>query len=181
MPMTVQLESGTGVYFTTEATAQIAEQPKDARPPSLNYVPSYFRSDKEHGVWKMRKQDKYVEGRHSIKLSHCLGRVYTITPRQQECVYLRLLLHKTRETTSFADLKTVDGHTHATYLRYRYGNSGWKISHLNFSIYLSIYLSIYIYMFLNRYCKIYLAPKIQIIYLSLYLSIYLSIYLEISL
>lgn len=108
MPLTVQLESGIGVYFTTETTAQIAEQPTDARLPSLNCdkkdpfvrkllypdVPSYFRLDKEHRVWKMRKQDKYVEGHHSIKLSHCLGRVYTITPHQQDCVYLRLVLHK---------------------------------------------------------------------------------------
>ena len=38
-----------------------------------------------------------------------IGRVYTVSPRQGECYYLRLLLHKVCGATSFDDLKKVSG------------------------------------------------------------------------
>ena len=54
-------------------------------------------------------QGSPVEDHPHIKESDTLGRVYTVHPRQQECFYLRLLLHTVKGAKSFADLKKVDG------------------------------------------------------------------------
>ena len=50
-----------------------------------------------------------MAGFPGVKEAHVLGRVYTISPRQGECFYLRLLLHHIRGPQSFAHLKTVEG------------------------------------------------------------------------
>ena len=44
-----------------------------------------------------------------------LGRVYTVHPSQQECFYLRILLHAVKEPTSFDALHTVNGQVCGTY------------------------------------------------------------------
>ena len=50
-----------------------------------------------------------MAGFPGVKEAHVLGRVYTISPRQGECFYLRLLLHHVKGPQSFAHLKTVEG------------------------------------------------------------------------
>ena len=50
-----------------------------------------------------------MAGFPGVKEAHVLGRVYTISPRQGECFYLRLLLHHVQGSQSFAHLKTVEG------------------------------------------------------------------------
>ncbi|RCN50729.1 hypothetical protein ANCCAN_03114 [Ancylostoma caninum] len=49
-----------------------------------------------------------------MRASDALGRVYTVQ-NNDECYYLRLLLHTVRGPTSFTDLKTVDGEVCETY------------------------------------------------------------------
>ena len=60
-------------------------------------------------AWNRRKQGTNVAGHPGVKEAHVLGRVYTISPRQGECFYLRLLLHYVRGPQSFSELKTVNG------------------------------------------------------------------------
>ena len=50
-----------------------------------------------------------MAGYPGVKQAQALGRVYTISPRQGECIYLCLLLHNVKGLQSFADLRTVDG------------------------------------------------------------------------
>ena len=70
-------------------------------------VPKYYTWSSK--TWRRRKQGKDVAGFPGVKEAHVLGRVYTISPRQGECFYLRLLLHHVRGPQSFAHLKTVEG------------------------------------------------------------------------
>ena len=44
-----------------------------------------------------------------------MGRVYTVSPHNRECYFLRLLLHNVRGPTCFEDLRTVDGVLCETY------------------------------------------------------------------
>ena len=48
-------------------------------------------------------------GHPGVKQAQALGRVYTISPHQGECFYLRLLLHNLKGPQLFADLRTVNG------------------------------------------------------------------------
>ena len=50
-----------------------------------------------------------MEGHPGIKSADVLGRVYTIHPNQQECFFLRMLLHEVTVPESFEELRTVDG------------------------------------------------------------------------
>ena len=70
-------------------------------------VPRYYTWNKK--TWNRRKQGVVVSGHPGVKAAHVLGRVYTISPRQGECFYLRLLLHHVRGPQSFSELKTVNG------------------------------------------------------------------------
>ena len=44
-----------------------------------------------------------------------IGRVYTVYTRNEDCYYLRLLLHTVKGPTSFDDLKTVNEQLCSTY------------------------------------------------------------------
>ena len=70
-------------------------------------VPRYYTWNKKS--WYRRKQGTTVDGYPGVKKAHVLGRVYTISPRQGECFYLRLLLHHVRGPRSFYDLRNVNG------------------------------------------------------------------------
>ena len=69
-------------------------------------VPEYYTWNNKS--WQRRKQGAAVAGYPGVKQAQALGRVYTISPRQGECFYLRLLLHNVRGPQSFAGLKIVD-------------------------------------------------------------------------
>ena len=73
----------------------------------LRLLSEYYTWNKKS--WHRRKQGTDVEGYPGVKQAQALGRVYTISPRQGECFYLRLLLHNVKGPQSFADLRTVDG------------------------------------------------------------------------
>ena len=70
-------------------------------------VPRYYTWNEKS--WNRRKQGTDVAGFPGIKEARVLGRIYTISPRQGECFYLRLLLHHVKGPQSFSDLKTVNG------------------------------------------------------------------------
>ena len=130
IPLAVHLENGQRVFFTEEnARARIQEPPQttltayftlcqnDAFAQQLLYpdVPKFYTWDKGLKSWKRRVQGSPVEGHPHIRESDVLGRVYTVHPRQQECFYLRLLLHTVKGAKSFKDLKEFDGQVCSTF------------------------------------------------------------------
>ena len=56
-----------------------------------------------------------MAGYTDVKHVQALGRVYTISPCQGECFYLRLLLHNVKGPQSFAALRTVDGDLYSSF------------------------------------------------------------------
>jgi hypothetical protein len=129
--LAVHLENGQRVYFT-EATVQ---QRAKAEPPrttlteyfalnqtdpfarSLLYLdlPRFYTWDKGRKCWSRRKRGKKVAQEEGIFEAQAIGRVYTVSPRQGECYYLRMLLHEVCGATSFNDLKTIDGQVCSTF------------------------------------------------------------------
>lgn len=113
--LSVHLENGQRVYFTSETAQRVADQnPPDttlteffklcvaddfARTLYYNEVPEYYTWHKPTKSWKKRKTN-----------ARALARVYTIHPNAGECYYLRLLLHKVKGPTSYTYLRTVDRH-----------------------------------------------------------------------
>ena len=49
-----------------------------------------------------------------FKRSSAIGRVYTVHPKQDECFFVRLLLHTVKGGCSFEDLRTVNGEVKLT-------------------------------------------------------------------
>ena len=127
--LAVHLENGQRVYFTEDTALERAsgDPPKttlteffalcrvDSFARTLLYadVPKYYTWNNKS--WSRRKQGTDVAGFPGVKEAHVLGRVYTINPRQEECFYLRLLLHHIRGPQSFAELKTVEGDLCSSY------------------------------------------------------------------
>jgi len=119
----VHLENGQRVYFTEDTARDLAsgELPKttltefftlcqvDNFSKTLLYieVPEYYTWSNKS--WQRRKQGTQAAGYPGVKQSQALGRVYTISPQQGECFYLRLLLHNVKGPQSFAALRTVNG------------------------------------------------------------------------
>lgn len=130
--LSVHLENGQRVYFTKETAGQVAMEPvnttliaffklcqSDPLARTLLYpeVVTYYTWDQGKRKFDRRKRGIPVdiEGFDKIFKDNTIGRVYTVHPKNAECFYLRLLLHKIRGPTSFLDLKTVDGYICETY------------------------------------------------------------------
>ncbi|KIH67418.1 hypothetical protein ANCDUO_02256 [Ancylostoma duodenale] len=127
--LSVHLENGQWVYFTADNAEERAANPpnttltafsllcqQDSFARTLLYpeVPKYYTWNASRKVFCKRKQGAVVPG-SDVRASDALGRVYTVHPNNDECYYLRLLLHTVRGPTSFIDLKTVDGEVCETY------------------------------------------------------------------
>ena len=125
----VHLENGQHVYFTEDTARDQASRdpPKttlteffklDDFARILYYVdvPRYYTWNKKS--WSRRKLGIDVDGFPGVKEARVLGRVYTISPRQGECFYLRLLLHHVRGPQSFSDLRTVNGDLAALFMKH---------------------------------------------------------------
>ncbi|XP_071941099.1 uncharacterized protein [Antedon mediterranea] len=120
--LSIHLENGQRVYFTEENARRIAlgTPPKtmltafftlcqtDDFAQSLLYVevPQYYTWHNKAKKWNRRKQGVPSESSPGVFRSPCLGRVYTISPKQRKCYYMRLLLHEKRGPKSYKDLKT---------------------------------------------------------------------------
>jgi hypothetical protein len=128
--LAVHLENGQRVYFTEATAAETLADPKDttlmaffklcredpfARTIKYAEVPSYYTWNATGRKWSRRKQGVLVPGTDGVKRSDALGRVYTVHPKNQECYYLRILLHEVAGPTSFKDLKTYNGQAHPTF------------------------------------------------------------------
>ena len=120
--LAVHLENGQRVYFTEDtARDQTSRDPPkttlteffalcrvDNIAKTLLYVdvPRYYTWNKKS--WNRRKQGTSVADFPGVKEAHVIGRVYTISPHQGECFYLRLVLHHVIGPQSFAELRTVN-------------------------------------------------------------------------
>ena len=82
-------------------------------------VPEYFVLQQKSKCWVPRVKGKEVytdDGQlTTFKQSTAIGRVYTVNPKQMECFFLRLLLHRRPGSTSFEDLRTVNNETLPSY------------------------------------------------------------------
>jgi len=78
----------------------------EARKFLYNEIPYHYVFLKGKRIWKSRKR-----GCEKI-----IPRMYTVNPKDQERFYLRILLLHVRGATGFADLRTVNGVTHASFL-----------------------------------------------------------------
>ena len=120
------------MYYTENNARQIATTPPqttltaffklyqiDSFTKTLLYqeVPTYYtwKSLEKPKMWKKRTQGKKIHGQLNIRQGTAIGRVYTVHPKNEECFYLRLLLHTTKGPTCFADLKTFSGEVYSTY------------------------------------------------------------------
>ncbi len=125
--LAVHLENGQRVFYTEHNAREIAANPPEttltaffklcnhdnfARTLLYADVPTYYTwgTDKK---WKRRKNGKLVQ--EGIFASSAIGRVYTVHPNNQEAFYLRLLLHRVKGPTRFADLRTFDGEICSSY------------------------------------------------------------------
>lgn len=64
-----------------------------------------FTFHKRDRAWKPRQRG----------FGGIVGRIYTVSPRDTEKFYMRMLLYKIPGAKSYADLKTYDGHTYQSY------------------------------------------------------------------
>lgn len=64
---------------------------------------------------------QFIQRMDNVSISHVImlmqllqqeriGRVYTVHPNNEECYFLRILLHRVKGPCSFQDLKKVEGH-----------------------------------------------------------------------
>lgn len=128
--LSVHLENGQRVYFTSANALQQAERPptttltaffslcqtdKFAKTLLYSEVPRYYTWNPSSKKWQLRKQGKPVPGHPNIFSTDVLGRVYTVHPSNDECFYLRLLLVNVHGPTSFQNLRTVDNQLCRTY------------------------------------------------------------------
>lgn len=128
--LSVHLENGQRVFFTTETAEKVATEPprttltaffelcqNDPFAKTLFYseVPSYYTWNTTSKQFNPRKRGMPVEGHDGVFKSNTIGRVYTVHPKNAECFYLRLLLHTIRGPTCFEDLRTVNGYICDTY------------------------------------------------------------------
>jgi hypothetical protein len=112
------LENGNRVYFTEQNAVEVAMNPRDttltaffklcavdefARTLLYVDVPKHYTWNVSRKSWSKRKTGT------------ALGRVYTVSPSNKECFFLRLLLHKVRGPRSFVDIRTVANHVCETY------------------------------------------------------------------
>lgn len=84
---------------------------------SLLYVdiPSFFTWDTKK--WQRRRQGLRVENGEGqvIFQGDAIGRVHTVSPKEQECFFFRMLLFHVKGPKSFTDVRTFDGTIYTTY------------------------------------------------------------------
>ena len=128
--LNVHLEGGQRIYFNPDTVQAQIESPKnttltaffnlcqsDTFAATLLYpqVPKYYTWIETKKEWKRRSIGEKVDGHPDIRSTDIIGRVYTIHPNMQECFFLRMLLHQVKGPTSFAHLRTFEGHVCQTY------------------------------------------------------------------
>ena len=119
LTFSVHQENGEHVYFTPASAPQLAETPMDTTLTGFytlcqdkfawtllyNQEPSYYTWNK---IWNYQKKQ-------DVKKNPALGKVYTTHPGQEECFFLRMLLHDVKGPTSFDMLHPVASHVCGIY------------------------------------------------------------------
>ena len=80
-----------------------------------NEVPKFYTWDKSGRRWHRAKQGRRLERPAGIIKRNVMVRVYTVHPSQQECFFVRMLLHEVRGPTSFVALRTFEGRVYHTF------------------------------------------------------------------
>ena len=77
-------------------------------------VPQFYTWESGTKTWKRRKRGK-PSNIVGIFKAQTLGRMYTVSPKQGECFYLRLLLLSVKGPSSFEALRFYEGTAHHSY------------------------------------------------------------------
>ncbi|XP_070196534.1 uncharacterized protein [Littorina saxatilis] len=116
--LALHLENGQRVYFRPEtamasvqtppsttltAFFSLCEENQFARDLKYPEVPEHFTWLATQKKWKRRQRGTAIV------------RMYSVSPRQGECYFLRLLLNVVKGPSSYEDLKTIDGHVCTTF------------------------------------------------------------------
>ena len=73
-------------------------------------IPKYYTWDASKKTWQRRKRKRQAQV--GVYEAAAIGRIYTTSPKQGDCFYLRLLLLSIPGPTSFQMLRTVNDTTH---------------------------------------------------------------------
>jgi hypothetical protein len=96
------LESGDKTMLTEFFT--LCARDSQARELLYHELPEHYSWSSTERKWKKR-----------VRCRNVIGRMYTVSPRDQERFFLRLLLCRVRGPTSFDDLKTYRGQVYPTF------------------------------------------------------------------
>ncbi|KAL8570647.1 hypothetical protein ACOMHN_039082 [Nucella lapillus] len=117
--LSVHLENGQRVYFRQDNAMDRAHGP----PPATNLTAFFQLCNEDPSVIELKYPE--VPEQYTWQLTRkqwqkrkrgkAIGRMYTISPRQGECYFLRLLLNVVKGPKSYDDLKTVNGEVCATF------------------------------------------------------------------
>ncbi|RCN29090.1 hypothetical protein ANCCAN_25155 [Ancylostoma caninum] len=114
--LSVHLENGQRIYFTADSAEERAANPPNTTLTAFfSYAAGRIRQNPSISRGAKVLYLERIEESSDVRASDALGRVYTVHPNNDECYFLRLLLHTVRGPTSFTDLKTVDGEVCETY------------------------------------------------------------------
>ncbi|KAL8558676.1 hypothetical protein ACOMHN_037769 [Nucella lapillus] len=117
--LSVHLENGQRVYFRQDNAMDRAHGPPPAATLTAffqlcNEDPSAielkYPEVTEQYTWQLTRKQWQKR-----KRGKAIGRMYTISPRQGECYFLRLLLNVVKGPKSYDNLKTVNGEVCATF------------------------------------------------------------------
>ena len=108
--------------YTTPETREPTPDEQFVQQLLYSRVPEYFTLGNRK-TWNARKKGKPVtitdnngdDQPTSFKQSSAIGRIYAVHPKQDECFFVRLLLHNVKGYCSFEHLRTVDGEVKNTF------------------------------------------------------------------
>ena len=94
-------------YGDTQLTAwfKLNEEDDSARQYLYTEIPNYYLFNKTHKKWIQRKRNG----------DNIISRMYSVSPKQHERFYLRILLLHVPGATSFEELRNLNGYTAATF------------------------------------------------------------------
>ncbi len=93
-------------FFDLCAENKLGYSNKPARECLYVEIPEYF-------TWNAKNTDEPWKQRKRLA-GKVIGRMYSVSPRDEERFYMRMLLCHRRGPTSFVDMRTVDGHVKDT-------------------------------------------------------------------
>ena len=99
------VERASNIDTHLTAWFKLNESNEDARQYLYTDIPTYYVFNKTHKRW-----DEHKKGGSKI-----ISRMYSVSPKDRERFYLRMLLLHVPGATSFDELKTIDGQTAVTF------------------------------------------------------------------